>query len=63
VAKVFFPGFSSVSGISWINNFLSAVIGEICGLEIGGWLYLSEFPLPPRKPAMLTTFEVATTHA
>jgi hypothetical protein len=26
-------------------------------------LYLSEFPLPRRKPAMLTTFEVETTHA
>jgi predicted RNase H-like HicB family nuclease len=26
-------------------------------------LYLSEFPLPERKGAMLTTFEVHTTHA
>jgi hypothetical protein len=26
-------------------------------------LYLSEFPLPRRKPALLTTFEVEAAHA
>ena len=26
-------------------------------------LYLSEFPLPRRKPALLTTFEVEVAHA
>ena len=26
-------------------------------------LYLSEFPLPQRKAALLTTFEVETAHA